>query len=69
MLNGKDVLILLIVELIKKVLLYKMSYFPEPYTCNNNKTEVELDLSNYAKKNIGFAKKVGLSISIKVDKC
>ena len=54
MLNGKDVLILLIVELIKKVLLYKMSYFPEPYTCNNNKTEVELDLSNYAKKKYRF---------------
>ena len=27
-----------------------MSYFPEPYTRNKNKIEVELDLSNYATK-------------------
>ena len=26
-----------------------MSYFPEPFT-NKNKTEVDLDLSNYATK-------------------
>ena len=30
--NGKDLTCLLAVELIKYVLLYKMSYFPEQYT-------------------------------------
>ena len=36
------------VGLIKKILLYKISYFPEPYTRGEKK--VELDLSNYATK-------------------
>ena len=36
--------------LIKKILLYKMSYVPEPNICSKNKIEVELDLSNYAAK-------------------
>ena len=48
--NGKAKIIVLTVELIKKILLYKMSYFPEPHTHSKNKIEVELDLSNYATK-------------------
>ena len=44
--NGKAMAISLTVGLIKKILLYKMSYFTEPYT-SKNKIEVELDLSNY----------------------
>ena len=39
----------LTIELIKNILLYKTSYFPEPHT-NKNKIEVELDLSNYETK-------------------
>ena len=46
--NGKDMIILLAIQLIKKVLLYKMSYFPD--TNSKTKIEVELDLSNYATK-------------------
>ena len=55
----------------KKILLYKMSYFPVPYTYSKNKIEVELDLANYATRSdsknatsIGtsqFAKKVDLA--------
>ena len=41
-------LINLTVGLIKKILLYKTSYFPEPYTRGEKK--IELDLSNYATK-------------------
>ena len=36
--------------MIKKIQLYEMSYFPETHIHSKNKTEVELDLSNYAKK-------------------
>ena len=50
MLNGKATIILLTVDLIKKIQLYKMSYFPEPYTCSKNKIKVELSSSNYATK-------------------
>ena len=32
---------------IKKILLYKMSYFPQPYTHIKNKIKAEWDLSNY----------------------
>ena len=35
---------------IEKISLYKMSYFPEPYTCSKNKIKCELDLSNHATK-------------------
>ena len=49
-LNGKATVIILIVGLIKKVLLHKMSYFPEPYTCSKNEIKVELDLCIYATK-------------------
>ena len=48
--NGKAMIILLTVRLIKKMLLYKMSYSPEPYTRSISKIEVELDLSNYGTK-------------------
>ena len=48
-LNGKVVIILLTVDLMKKILLYKLNYFPRPYT-SKNKIKVELDFSNYWKK-------------------
>ena len=47
--NGMIVIIHLIVGLIKKILLCKISYFPEP-AHNKNETKVELDLPNCAKK-------------------
>ena len=47
--NGKVMIIHLIVGLIKNVLLYKMTYFPRSHT-SKNKKEVELELSNYARK-------------------
>ena len=43
MLNGKTMTIHLIVGLIKKISLYKMSYFPEPYTQRKSKITVKLD--------------------------
>ena len=48
--NGKVMMISLSVGLIKKILLYKMSYFPESYTCSKIEVEVEFNLSNYATK-------------------
>ena len=48
--KGKVMKIHLIVGLIKKILLYKMSYFSEPYNCSKNKIKVEIHLSNYATK-------------------
>ena len=48
--NRKDMVIYLIVELMKKMFLNKMSYFPEPYTDSKNKLKVELDLYNYETK-------------------
>ena len=44
--NGKATMILLIVGLLKRILLYKIKYFPEPHMNKENKIEVELDLSN-----------------------
>ena len=35
--NGKAIITHVLVGLIKKILLYKMSYFPEPYTRSKNK--------------------------------
>ena len=35
---------------VKKILLYKMSYFPEPCSDSKNKIKVKLDLSNSATK-------------------
>ena len=47
---GKVIIIYLIIGLIKNILLYKLSYFPEPYICSKRKTKVELDLTNYETK-------------------
>ena len=47
--NGKTMIIHVIVSLVKKILLYKMSHFAEPVYSKNN-TKVELDLSNYVTK-------------------
>ena len=50
MLNGKVMIIHLIVGLIKKTL-YKMSqYFPKPYEPFGGDINVKVDLSNYATK-------------------
>ena len=48
--KGKPMIILLTIELIKKILLYKMSYIPKPYTHSRNRRKLELVLSNYATK-------------------
>ena len=45
--NDKARVILLIVGLIKRILLFKMSYFQELYTHSKNKIKVALDLPNY----------------------
>ena len=45
--NRGVMIIHLIVGLIKKILLYQMSHFPERYTHSKNKVKLELDLSNY----------------------
>ena len=42
--NGKVMIIYLISGLIKKILLYKMSYFSESYTHIKIKIKVKLDL-------------------------
>ena len=34
----------------KKIFLYKMSYFPEPHSHRKTKIKVDLDLSNYSTK-------------------
>ena len=49
-LSGKVMIIHLLAGLMKKISLYKMSYFPEPYTHSKSKTIVELDLSNMQQK-------------------
>ena len=48
--NGKDMIILLIVELIKKTLYEMSQYFPKPYRRFGGNINVKLDLSNYATK-------------------
>ena len=40
----------LIPRSVKKISLYKTSYYSKPNNCDENKTKVELDLSNYATK-------------------
>ena len=47
--NEKVVVTDLKLELINKISLYKITYFPEPYTYNKNKKNF-LDLSNYTAK-------------------
>ena len=76
MLNGKALIILLIVGLINTKQLYKVSFLPELHTHSKNKIEIELDLSNYATKSdlkiatdvntSDFAKKTDL-VSLKTD--
>ena len=63
--------LVLIVGLKKRISLYKMSYFSEPYTRSKSKIKVELDFSNYATKSdlknetgvdkLKFAKKANLA--------
>ena len=48
MLSGKVMIIRLIARLMKKISLYKMSYYPGPSSHRRNKIKVELDLSSYA---------------------
>ena len=47
--NGRDMIILLILGLIKKTL-YKMSQYFPPYRSSGGNIKVELDLSSYATK-------------------
>ena len=44
--NGTVVIIHLIVRLMKKISLYKMSYFQKPYDHSRNEIKFGLDLSN-----------------------
>ena len=47
--NEKTMQVFLIVGLVKKMLLYKMSqYFPKPFESFGGNVKVELDLSYYA---------------------
>ena len=48
--DGKVMLVLLTVGLIKKMLLCKVDYLPEPYSHNKNKRKIKLKLPNYATK-------------------
>ena len=65
--------------MIKKILLYKKVFFPEPHTHSKNKIETELDLFRYATKSdlknetgvdtSDFAKKTDLaSLKLDIDK-
>ena len=47
--NGKVMILHLIVELIKKILLYKMIYFPL-YGHSKNEIKIDLDSCSYATK-------------------
>ena len=68
---GKLMIIHLTVELINKISLYKMSYFPEIHTHSQNKMKVELNLPNCATESdlkkaagadpSGFSKKTDLA--------
>ena len=60
--NGKATIILLTVLLVRKILLYQVSYFPEIYTHSKNKIKVELDLTNHATKS-DFKKTAVIDIS------
>ena len=71
--SGRAVTIGLIAWLIKKILLYKSGYYPEPISYGKNKIKVELDFSNKIEKITGaevsvFGKKADLgSLTFKVD--
>ena len=45
--NGKDIIVLSIIGLIKKMF-YKMSQYFPPYRSSGGSVKVELDLSSYA---------------------
>ena len=62
MLNGKVMMINLTVRLIKMILLYKMSYYPEPYTPSKKKIKVELYLFNHGTKS-DLKSTIGLDLS------
>ena len=62
MLNGKVMIILLTVELIKMISLYRTNYFPESYTYSKSKIKVEQELTNYATKP-DFKNATGVDIS------
>ena len=47
--NGKGMIIVLIVGLIKKIS-YKNQYFPKPFRSFGGNINVKVDLSNYATK-------------------
>ena len=79
MLIQKVMIIHLVVGLIKRILLCKMSYFPELHTHSKNKIKVYLNLSSYTTKSdlqnvtgidtSNFAKKVNLvNLKPEVDK-
>ena len=48
--NGKVMIIHLIVGLIKKIQIHKMSYFPDRYNYSKSKLKVGLNLSNCARR-------------------
>ena len=58
--NGKVMIVILTVGLIRKTSLYKMSYFPEQHTRSKNKIKFKLDFSNYTTKSDYTKFKVGL---------
>ena len=47
--NGKVMILNLIVELIKRIFLYKMIYFP-PYRHSKNEIKIDLDSCSYVTK-------------------
>ena len=59
--SASAMIIPLTVRLIKKILLHKVSNFPEPYSHSKNKRKVELDLSSYATKS-DFKSAMGIDI-------
>ena len=69
MLNRKAVIIHSIVGLIKSISLYEIYCYLPPYCKSKNKTEVELDFSNYATKSGDRLKRFDLKrLSYVIDK-
>ena len=62
MLNGKAIIIHLMVGLVKKILLYKMNCLPELDAHSKNKIKFQLDLSNYTPKS-GLKSATGVNVS------
>ena len=48
--HWKDIIIILIVELMKKTLYKMRQYFPKPYKNFGGNVKIELELYNYATK-------------------